>query len=98
MDAIICRRHQFLVWTDGGLFVNAHHERNARSIDIAIEQTNAGAEMPQTTRDVHRRSAFTHAAFAAGHRDNAFYSGNFILVRPWIRRAGSGSPGASHID
>src|SRR6185436_9515302 len=82
MDAVIRRRNEFFIRVNGGLFVNAHHERDAWAVDVTIEQADAGAEMPQTARDVHGCGALADAAFAAGDGNDVLDAGNFVLIGP----------------
>src|ERR1051325_1134831 len=78
--AIILRRHELLVGTDRGTLPDAHHERNARAINCAIEQADALAQMLKRAGEVHRTSGFAHAAFAARDRNDALDASNFIRL------------------
>src|SRR5436190_13244166 len=80
------RRDQLLIGADSWLIANPHHQWNARAINIAIQQTNARAEMPQGTGEVHGSSALAHATFTAGHRNDSLETGHAILIRPGICR------------
>ena len=78
------RRHQPFVGADGRPLIDAHHQRNARTVNIAIQQAHPGAEMPQGAGQIGRAGGFAHAALAAGHGDDA-------LARPgtlvWLAKA-----------
>ena len=72
---------EFFVWADGRAFVDTHHERDARAVDIAIQQADADTEIGERTGEVHGAGGFADAAFAAGDRDDALDAGNFVLIR-----------------
>src|ERR1051325_5458307 len=80
MHAVVGGRDDFLVGADGRFFVDAHHERYARAVNIAIEQADARTEMTKPARDVDRSGAFADAPFAAGHRNDVLNAGNLVLV------------------
>jgi hypothetical protein len=82
------RRHQALGGADSRFVVDAHHQRNARPVNIAIQQTDFRAEMRERAGEVHRAGGFADAALAAGDGDDALHAGNFILIRKWIGRRG----------
>ena len=53
LHAVILRRDELLVGADGRALLDAHHQRNARPIDVAVEQTDALAEMLERAGEVH---------------------------------------------
>ena len=95
--AVIGRRHEALGLVDGRFFVNAHHQRNARPVNVAIQQTDFRAEMRERAGEIRRASRFANATLAAGDGDDSFYAGNFILIRK--RTGGRGTGGRlAHFD
>ena len=66
--------------------MDAHHQRNARAVNIAIQQTDSRAEMLQRAGEIDRGGGFADAALAAGDGDDAFDAGHAVLILPWIRR------------
>ena len=78
--------------------MNTHHQRDARPVNVAIQQTDFRAEMFQRAGEIHRAGGFADAALAAGDGDDALHAGNFCLVRK--RFAGLGLAGGrlAHFD
>ena len=87
---MIYGRHHLFFRRDGRALPDAHHQRNARAVDVAIEQADLRAEMPQRAREIYRASGFADAALAARHRDDSRKAGDAILSRhPALARDGS---------
>ena len=63
-------------------FARAEHERNARSVNIAIAQSNPRLRFLQSNGQVRRDGRFTHSTFAAGHREHMFDSGKSSRTHP----------------
>ena len=81
-------RNQFLFRTDRRLVVDAHHQRNARAVNVTIQQADLRAKMPQRTGEIDRDRGLADAALAAGHGDHAADAGNFVLIHPGVRTGG----------
>ena len=96
--AVIGRRHEALGGVDGRAFVNAHHQRNARPVNVAIQQADFRAEMFQRAGQICGTGGFADAALAAGDGDDALDAGNLGLVGE--RLAGRGLAGGRllHFD
>ena len=65
-----------LLRADGRTFVNAHHQRNARPVNVAIQQADLRAEMLQRAGEVGGHGGLADAALAAGDGDDALDAGN----------------------
>ena len=87
LHAVADGRNHFFIHADFRAALHAHHQRNARAVDVAIEQADFRAEMRERAGEVHRGGGFAHAALAAGHGDDALDAGHLGLVLP---RAGGG--------
>ena len=92
------RRDHFVVLTERRSFVHAHHQRNARPVNVAIEQPDSRSQMLQTTREVNRQRGLADAPFAAGHGHDPADAGNFVLLRPRTLSAGLRTGRLFHID
>ena len=95
LHAVVCGRNQLFIGADRRALLDAHHQRNARPVDVAIEQADARAEMLERAGEVHRAGGFADAAFAAGDGDDAFDAGNFVRLRhpAWVT-----APAAAQVD
>ena len=81
---------------DGRFLVNAHHQRNAWPVNVAIQQTDFRAEMLQRAGEIRGTGGFADAAFAAGDGDDAFTPG--ILFWPRAPAPVSAGGGLPHFD
>ena len=70
--AIVLQRLHGLAVGRFGAALNAHHHRQAGSVDIGVQQSHLGTFGRQGQRQVHRRGAFAHATFARGNRHHVF--------------------------
>ena len=91
--AMIGRRHHFLLLADGRALLDSHHQRDAWSIDVTIQQTDTSTELIQGTRQINGKRRFTYPTFAAGHGDYSADARDLVLLCPGTRCARrSGSP------
>lgn len=93
LDAMAGGWDEFFIFADGGTFSDAHHERDAGSVDIAIEQADPGTEVSEAACEVDGAGGFADAAFAACDGDQALDTGNTGLVAPRRLRLCAGSSG-----
>ena len=78
--------------------MNAHHQRNARPVNIAIQQADFRAELRERAGEVCRAGGFADAAFAAGDGEDALHAGHAFLIGK--RTGGRGGAGGrlAHFD
>ena len=55
------------------LAVQAQHARQARAVDVGVQQPDLVALLRQRHREVHRHGGFADAALAGGHRDDRLH-------------------------
>jgi hypothetical protein len=87
--AVAQKRNHLFIDAQGWPLFYPHHQRNARSINIAVQQTDTSAQQRQAACQIHRGRGFADAALAAGHGDNPFDAGQFILTGRRAFRGGS---------
>ena len=90
-DAVVLGRDELFVFADGGFFVDAHHERDAGAVDVAVEQADAGAKLFEGAGEIDRDGGFADAAFAAGDGDDVADAGHAVLLGKGVGRAGGGA-------
>jgi len=96
---VVGGRHHLFVFADGGLLIDSHHEWNAWSIDVAVQQPYFLAKLPQGAGEVDGEGGLADAAFAAGDGDDSLNAGNFVRLIPGaLGRCGLGSGLQFHLD
>ena len=98
LHAVRDGRNEAFVGADGRLFMDAHHQRNARPVNVAVQQADFRAEMRQRAGEIGGAGGFADAALAAGDGDDALHAGNLVLIRKWICRRGLAGGGLAHFD
>ena len=51
------------------LALGAEHQRHVGAVDVAVDDADGGAALPQRQRQVHRHRGLADPALARGHRD-----------------------------
>ncbi len=83
-----------------GFRIDAEHPRQARAIDVRIQQAHAPPALRQRHGQIHRHRALAHAALAGGHRNDRAPSPAKISAAPtgtpasWARREPRGARSA----
>ena len=72
--AVALERHEVFAVHLGPAAAEAHHERDGRTVDVAIHQAHAARaaalleQLGEGTGEVHREGGLAHAALAGGDR------------------------------
>jgi hypothetical protein len=71
-----------LVFLGGfGVFVRVEHPRDVRSVDVAVEEPDAGAQLGESGGEVDRQSALADPAFPRGDGDDVLDPGQDLVFR-----------------
>ena len=96
LDAVAHDRLDRAIATgDLGLFLDAHHQRHVRPVDVGVQQTDACARLRQGHGQVDAGGALADAAFARGDGDHILDPRDEWRARPLAARDGRAG---GHLD
>ena len=75
--------------------LDAEQNRQARPVDVGVEQADAQPVARERERQIHRHGALAHAALARADRDDVAHRGEPHLLGPWIGYPGAFGRGAA---
>ena len=76
----------------------AHHQRDARAVDVGVEQADLRAELRERDRDVGGDGALADAALAAADEDDVLDRRHEVVRVHRLRRRAAHRPGERDLD
>ena len=92
LDAVALERRDLVVGAGLGLALDAHHQRDVRARDVAVEQADAGARLGEGHGEVDADRALADAALAGRDGDDVLDARNELLRLARLRAADHGAP------
>ena len=88
LHAVTGGRDELLLGADGQPLSDAHHQRDARPVNVAVHQAHLRSQSAQGAGEIDRNGGLADATLAAGDGHKPTDARDFVLLRPRVAACG----------